>query len=100
MATVMSAERTPPQNLAAEEHELARVRSRRFWAAMMLVLDVDTCESILRGLPVRAGNLDGFVLRRALRGAELPQSESYLEVGDEMLDAVAEAGPFEPKGTR
>jgi hypothetical protein len=63
----------------------------------MLALDVDTCESILCRLPVRAGNLDGFVLRRALRGAELPDPESYLLVSDEMLAAIAEAGPLPAK---
>jgi hypothetical protein len=46
------------------------------WAAMTLALDVDTCASILRGLRVRAGNLDGFVLRRALRGGRLPNAEN------------------------
>jgi hypothetical protein len=75
--------------------ERQRQADRRFWAAMQVALDVDTCRSILRGLPVRAGNLDGFVLRRALRGAQLPDPESYLEVSGEMLDAVAEAGPLE-----
>jgi hypothetical protein len=43
---------------------------------MTLALDVDTCASILRGLRVRAGNLDGFVLRRALRGGRLPNAEN------------------------
>jgi hypothetical protein len=74
--------------------EAERVQSRRFWAAMMLALDVDTCESILRGRPVRAGNLDAFVLRRALRGGRLPDPEDYVEVTTEMLEAVAEAGPL------
>jgi hypothetical protein len=101
MATIVSAEQPPPQDLDAEEHELARVQSRRFWAAMMLALDIDTCESILRGLPVRAGNLDGFVLRRALRGGELPPPEDYIEITPEMLDAVGEAGALpDPKGVR
>jgi hypothetical protein len=67
------------------------------WAAMMLALDVDTCRSIMRGLPVRAGNLDGFVLRRALRGGPLPDTEVYIEITGEMLDAVDEAGPLAPK---
>jgi hypothetical protein len=66
---------------------------------MMLGLDVDTCESILRGVPVRVGNLDGFVLWRGLRGGETPNPEDYLEVTVEMLDAVAEAGPL-PKRAR
>jgi hypothetical protein len=64
------------------------------WAAMMLTLDVNTCGSVLRGLPVRAGNLDGFVLRRALRGAPLPDAEDYIVITGEMLDAVDEAGPL------
>jgi hypothetical protein len=64
---------------------------------MMLVLDVDTCESILRGRRVRAGNLDGFVLRRALRGGALPDAEDYIDVTPAMLEAVDEAGPLAPK---
>jgi hypothetical protein len=62
---------------------------------MMLARDVDTCRSILRGLPVRVGNLDRFVLRRALRAAApLPDPEDYLLVDGEMLAAIAEAGPI------
>jgi hypothetical protein len=64
---------------------------------MMLALDLDTCSSILRELRVRAGHLDGFVLRRALRGAQLPDPEDYIEVTGGMLDAVAEAGPLAEK---
>jgi hypothetical protein len=64
------------------------------WAVLMLALDFSTCRSILRGLPVRAGNLDGFVLRRALRGGPLPDAEEYVEVTDDMLEAVDEAGPL------
>jgi hypothetical protein len=60
---------------------------------MMLALGVDTCASILNSLPVRSGNLDGFVLRRAQRGAALPDAEDYVSVTAAMLDAVAEAGP-------
>jgi hypothetical protein len=69
----------------------------RLWAATILALDVDTCASILHGRRVRAGNLDGFVLRRALRGAQLPDVEDYIEITDEMLDAVNEAGPLVEK---
>lgn len=72
----------------------------RIWAAMMLALDVDTCTSILRGLPVRAGNLDGFVFRRALRGGELPDAEAYIDMTPEMLDAVDEAGPLPEPTTK
>jgi hypothetical protein len=75
------------------------VSDGRWWAAMMLALDRDTDDSTLRGLPVRAGNLDAFWLRRALRGDCLPDAESYLEVTTAMLDAVAEAGPI-PKRER
>jgi hypothetical protein len=64
------------------------------WPAMMLALDLETCRSILQGRPVRAGNLDGFVLRRALRGAPLPDAEAYIGVTGEMLGAVNEAGPL------
>jgi hypothetical protein len=78
------------------EYELAPSpeSSRRQWAAIMIALDVATCDSILKGRPVRAGNLDGFVLRRALRGGELPDAETYIDVTPEMLDAVNEAGPL------
>jgi len=75
-------------------HEVQRIYDGRCWAAMMIALDLDTCRSILKGLSVRAGNLDGFWLRRALRGARLPDAESYIVVADEMLDAVVEAGPL------
>jgi len=61
---------------------------------MMLALDVDTCASILRGVRVRAGNLDGVVLRHALRGGELPHSGTYLQIDLGMLEAVNEAGPL------
>lgn len=74
------------------EAEAQASRRRRLWAAMELSLELPTCESIVSGRPVRAGNLDGFVLRRALRGAPLPKSETYLAISDEMLDAVVEAG--------
>jgi hypothetical protein len=75
--------------------------SRRLWAAFMLAGDDRyTCCSFLRGLPVRAGNLDGLVLRRALRGGPLPDPEAFIEVTPEMLDAVAEAGPLTAKGRR
>ena len=70
------------------------------WAAMMLALDVDTCSSILRGLRVRAGNLDGFVLRRALRGGELPDPEYYVQITGEMLEAIDEAGSLLPSKTK
>jgi hypothetical protein len=78
------------------EYELQAVGAgetiRLQWAAMMLALEVDSFASILRGLRVRAGNLDGFVLRRALRGGELPNVEDYIEVTADMLDAIREAG--------
>ncbi|MGE5435489.1 MAG: hypothetical protein ACM3S3_11980, partial [Candidatus Doudnabacteria bacterium] len=70
------------------------VTDRHLWAAMTLALDVDTAGSILRGLRVRAGNLDGVVLRRALRGDPLPDAEDYIEVTPAMLEAIDEAGPL------
>lgn len=73
--------------------------SRPTWSAIMLARDPRTCRSLLEGRRVRAGNLDGFVLRRALRGERLPDPETYLLVTHEMLDAINEAGPLpEPKG--
>jgi hypothetical protein len=76
------------------------VSVRHLWAAMMLALDVGTASSILCGLCVRAGNLDAFVLRRALRGDPLPDPEDYIEVAGEMLDAVNEAGPLPAATTK
>jgi hypothetical protein len=61
---------------------------------MMVAREVDTCGSLLCGLPVRVGNLDRFVLRRALRGGALPDPETYVVVTAEMLAAIAEAGPM------
>ena len=79
--------------MTPEEQEVTRLQ----WAAIMLALDVDTCASILRGLRVRAGNLDGIVLRRALRGGELPDPEDYIQVDLAMLEAINEAGPLPAK---
>jgi hypothetical protein len=74
------------------------------WAGIMLALDVKTCDSILRGLRVRAGSLDGFVLRRALRGAPLPDPEDYIQISSEQLVAIEEGGslpiPTKTKGGR
>jgi hypothetical protein len=67
---------------------------RHLWAAIMLALDLDTAGSIMRGLRVRAGNLDGFVLRRALRGEPLPDVEDFIQITPAMLDAIDEAGPL------
>lgn len=72
--------------------------SRRLWAAMMLTENLQVCRSILLGRPVLARQLDVEALRRALRGARLPDPETYLTVSVEMLDAVAEGGPFDLKG--
>ena len=49
--------------------ELREERRRRAidWAAMMLCPTLDLYHSVLAGRPVRAGNLDGVVLGRALR---------------------------------
>jgi hypothetical protein len=76
----------------------AEIVGRRLWAVLMLARDLWTCESILRRLPVRAGNLDGLVLRHALRGGPLPPADDYIAVTAEMLDAAAEVGAFEAKG--
>jgi len=74
--------------------------SRRLWAAVMLTSDLEVCRSILRGRPVLAHQLDAAALRRALRGEPLPAPDSYFRVRPGHLDAVAEGGPFEPKGSR
>jgi hypothetical protein len=70
------------------------IESRRQWAAMMVALDLDTCESILRGLRVKAGNLDAETLRRALHGGRLPDSSEYIEITPAMFAAIDEAGPL------
>lgn len=70
-----------------------KLKPDRVWAAIMLAQDVATCRSVLAGRAVRAGNLDPFFLRRALRGGPLPDAEAYITVTDAMLDAVDEAGP-------
>lgn len=74
--------------------ETAALTERHLWAATMLALDLDSASSILRGLRVRAGNLDGYVLRRALRGDPLPDSEDYIQITPAMLEAIDEAGPL------
>jgi hypothetical protein len=66
------------------------------WAAIMLARDPDTCSSVLASRPVRAGNLDPFFLRRALRGAQLPTVESFVVVSVDMLEAVCETGAVTP----
>lgn len=60
---------------------------------MVLAKDLGTCQSILKRLPVRVGNLDRFFLHRALRGDFQPSDEEYLTVTTQMLYAVYEAGP-------
>ncbi len=69
-------------------------QGRRLWAAFMLARDVWTCESVVRGLPVIAANLDAEVLRRALRGEPLPPASEFVVVDHQRLDAIAEAGPL------
>jgi hypothetical protein len=71
---------------------------RALWAAIMLALDVWTCESVIAGRRVRAGNLDALVLRRALRGQPFPDCEDFTYVSADMLAAVAEAGPLVSRG--
>jgi hypothetical protein len=68
--------------------------SRHIWPAMMLALDAATCESILRGLRVKAANLDAEALRRALRGGRLPDPAEYIEITPAMFAAIDEAGPL------
>jgi hypothetical protein len=67
--------------------------SRRLWAAMMLARTVDVLDSIVAGRPVLVRLLDEAALERALRGRARP-SGKWLDVSDEMLDAIAEGGPF------
>jgi hypothetical protein len=81
---------------AAEKTLTDPVWADRAWAAILLALDPGTCSSILAGRNVRAGNLDAFFFRRALRGGQLPDPEMYLLVSTSMLDAIIEAGHIEP----
>jgi hypothetical protein len=74
------------------EKEAERRASRRTWAAILLARDLDTCESILERRAVMARKLDAEILRRALRGGQLPPVDGYIEITNEMLDAVAETG--------
>lgn len=64
----------------------------KLWAAFVLCLTPDTCSSVLAGRPVRAGNLDGVFLTRALRGRPLPDADAFILVTPAMLAAVHEAG--------
>jgi hypothetical protein len=64
------------------------------WAAIALARDVHFCPSLLAGKPVRAAQLDPVALRRAVRGGPLPSASQYVRVTAEMLDAIAEGGPF------
>ena len=70
------------------------------WAAVMLSLRVETCESILLGLPVLARHVDGRVLRYALRGRPLPPPDDYIEITLPMALAVAEAAPITMAGSQ
>jgi hypothetical protein len=83
---------------AYDETEL--VTGRRLWAAIMLATTIDVCESILAGRPVMAACLDAEALRRARRGMPLPAPESYVRIRHGHLDAIDEAGPFNPTSKR
>ena len=88
----MSAPIPPPREWPSLEEAHA---SSRFWAAVMLTTNVEVCVSIVRGLPVLARQLDAEALRRALRGLPFPPPDEYVRVDVDMLDAVAEGGPFD-----
>jgi hypothetical protein len=70
---------------------------RRLWALFMLACTPEVAESILVGRPVMAANLDAEALRRARRGMSLPPPDSYIRVRHGHLDAIAEAGPLNPR---
>jgi hypothetical protein len=76
---------------AQREAQLERTASVRVWAAIVLVFDRETCVSILRRLPVRAGNLDPVALGFGRRGRRLPSANSFVPMTDELLDAIAES---------
>jgi hypothetical protein len=73
---------------------------RRLWATIMLTGDLEVCRSILLGRPVLARQLDAQALRRALRGEQPPEPDSYFRVRVGHLDAVAEGGAFTPSAGR
>jgi len=77
------------------EAEAERTMDRRLWAAVMLTPDVEVSRSILVGHRVLARQLEPAALRRALRGASFPPDDEYIQVPSQMLDAVAEGGPFD-----
>jgi hypothetical protein len=92
---LLSNRELPPTAEELRDHEAECTRrSSRVWAAMMLTESVAVFESILRGDAVLVRQLDAAMLRRALRGRRLRDSEeeAYLVVSDDMLDAIAEAG--------
>ena len=98
----LAARQADPEGSEAAEREAdrERTRSRLLWSAVMLALDLGVCGSILLGRSVLARQLDAVALRRALRGAALPSPHTYLTVEPEMLDAIAEGGPFVPREER
>jgi hypothetical protein len=81
----------PPQIWRDADEEAA---FDRLWAALVLATTLPVCRSICDGRPVLARQLDAKVLRRALRGAPFPSPDSYKQITAEMLDAIAEGGPF------
>jgi hypothetical protein len=95
---LVSGRELPPTAEELREYDdERRRRSSRVWAAMMLTENVAVFESILRGEAVLVSQLHAAILRRALRGRRLRDSdeETYLVVSDDMLDAVAEAGAIQ-----
>lgn len=88
-----------PEGAAARdrEREAERIISRRIWAAVVLTGNVDVFVSVVAGRAVLAYQLDGEALRRAMRGSSLPRPDTFIEITADMLDAVAEGGPFTQK---
>jgi hypothetical protein len=74
--------------------ERERLDDRRLWAAVMLTADLAVCQSILSGRRVLVRQLNSAALKRALRGAPLPDRNSYVRISGAMLDSVAEGGSF------
>lgn len=90
----MSTVELAPPELDRFRPDPAQIASRRLWAAVMLARYVETLDSILLGRPVPVHRLDTVVLRRALRGAPLPDPDSWFRVRPGHLDAIVEAGPL------
>jgi len=77
------------------------VVARRLWGGIMLTSDLNVCRSLLQGKRVPVKKLSAAPLRRCFRGDPSAlfqaQERGWIEVTNDMLDAIAEGGPFADK---